>query len=125
MSTPHGEMKWQAVCLATQHMDNPRRARADAARAYVRNTFAFLPSLIVTAVQMFEWNTEQHIEYVDGHLVAHIESVFDGYLDDDGKRHQVVPALTYATPEEAGRAIVEHLGNLLTGEDVVTSVVFA
>ncbi len=122
--TPDGEEVWALVCLATEHVAEPRRARADAARINVRNTFEWLPSLIVEAARCFEYRQREVIYYVDGAQRALVRSEFDDYCATDA-HYLLVPSLTYADVEEAASVIAEILALTFTGEDLVNSIVNA
>jgi len=54
LATPGGAHKWELVVSATEHLAEPRAARAAAARNYVRGLFEFLPSVMVAAVEVFD-----------------------------------------------------------------------
>lgn len=47
LASPHmGEWRWDMVCKATEHLAKPRKARGYAAQLFVRQQFAWLPSVI-------------------------------------------------------------------------------
>jgi hypothetical protein len=124
LASPDGEWKWEAVAQATSHLANPRHARGQAARIHVRNTFEWLPSLIVSAVRAFEHETVAVTQYADGAMRAQIRSTFDDYHQDCA-RTVAVPTLVYATAEDAALAIIEHLVEFTTGDEVARSVAYA
>lgn len=87
----------------------------------MRNLFEWLPSFIVSVVESFN---ARPIRYTNGRRV--LASEFEMYIADTDplgeKRYPLSPALTFATAEEAALALVESLGQLLTGEDLVESI---
>ena len=189
LSPEGGEWAWGLVVSATEHLADPRAARADAARTHVRNVFAWLPGQVVDTVGAFDFQATEHHTHgyhavwaapatatvtlsatetrrwaqcqrrADGSPVkgrkakswsgeeirtvttevvvtrrvrvksrawqsAVMSSPFEARLCSAGRRIYT-PALSYATPKEAARAITEHLAMLTTGEDLVKSMVFA
>lgn len=122
-SVANGQWLWDAVVRATEHHERPNRARADAARTHVRNLFEWLPGFIVDLVNSFdfefrEWSTANMGK-------ALLTSDFEAYLpEDDGVRRPFVPALVYASVEEAVAALTQHI-DVLTGTDLMISVVNA
>lgn len=135
MASPGGEgaWMWRAVCQATEGrdrdgktwaIDRARRARGDAARAYVRSEFEWLPGLIVEAVESFD----QHpIAFCvkGGQTRAIMASDFElFYLPDAPQvRQPLSPVLRYADATEAAYALIENLARLVTGRDLVASLV--
>jgi len=122
--TPGGDgpWMWDLVVQATAEMDRRRKARADAARAHVRNLFAWMPGLITEAVRSFDphflyWSSN------DGRAV--MASDFELYYlpESSAARKPLVPKLMYATVEDAAAALQEHLAHLTTGSDVVKAIV--
>lgn len=124
----NGAWLWDAVVAATTGrrrdgsawpMDRARKARGDAARAHVRNLFEFLPSVIVGLVESFDfkpigYNSESHR--------AILTSDFEWLLPEPDERRKVLaPVLKFGSAEEAAGALVEHLSDLVTGEDLVRS----
>lgn len=131
MAAPDGEWLWDAVVDSTTGvsrkgkpwtMKRARKARGDAARRYVRSQFEWLPGFIVSAVESFDphfigWSTTGHRA-----IMASDFELF--YLPDAPEvRQPLQPALRYATPQDAAKALVEHLNLLVTGEDLIRSVV--
>jgi hypothetical protein len=123
LSPEGGEYMWSLVVKATMHLANPRDAQGRAAKAHVQNVFAWLPHVIRAAVDAFDYEVTERV-YLPGSQWALMASEFERY-GNRGDVEIIRPALKYATPQEAARAITEHLAALATGEDVVNSVVFA
>lgn len=122
LSPQGGAQAWATVCGATEHLANPRRARADAARAHVRNLFEWLPSLVAQVIESFDFEQVAHFTHCKRQSSI-MASPFEGRVK--GQVVKARPALTYATPADAARAISEHLAVLVTGEEIVSSVVFS
>lgn len=122
LSPEGGEWMWDLVKQATAHMANPRRARADAARTHVRNLFEWMPGLIVDAVECFDYSP---VARVVAHKRVHavMRSPFEARMCDEGRHH--LPAITFASHKEAAVMLAEHLGALVTGEDMVSGIVHA
>jgi hypothetical protein len=126
LATPDdGAWRWELVRKATAHLADPRHARGQAARLHVRNTFDWLPALIVAIVEAFDYQVIEHIEYVDGHLQAIMGSRFEQLQDRTGKRKPLRPAPTFATATEAAAALTQYLAVLVTGEDYTLSIAHA
>lgn len=122
LSPTNGAEVWSLVYRATEHLLNPRRARADAARTHVRHLFEWLPGLVVSAVQAFDFEVVAHSTFCQ-HQTAMLASQFEQHVH--GERGLARPALVYASPAEAAQAITEHLAILVSGQDLVASMVFA
>jgi hypothetical protein len=120
-ASPDGDQLWTDVERVTANLEVPARARADAAKRHVRRLFGWLPSVIVDVVESFEHTP---IAYTHGHTV--LASEFEAYLIDPDplgeRRHPLRPALAYATADQAARALVANLDQLITGEDLVRSI---
>lgn len=122
LSPKGGAPTWDLIERATAHLADPRKAQADAARMHVRSLFEWMPDMIVQTVDSFDFHAVGRVVHCKRVNVV-MESKFESMLDK--KPRSYLPALTYATPQDAGRALSEHLANLVNGEDVVSSVVFA
>lgn len=126
-----GPWMWDLVVKATEHHKKPRRARADAARTFVRNQFEWLPFLIASVVEAseikpigFSAQPEQTSQLEVRKIMASDLELF--YLGEaPAPREMLRPALTYASRQEAAQILAETIGFLVTGEDVVNSVVWA
>lgn len=126
LACPDGEEKWKIVVRATEGLADPKAARADAARRYTRIVFDWLPSLIVAAVRAFDYENTETVMFVDGQIRSRVRNEIDYYLGGyKTSRNPLRPTLTYATPEEAARAIVENLSVLITGEDLARGITHA
>lgn len=122
LSPEGGEWMWDLVKQATAHMVNPRRARADAARTHVRSLFEWMPDLIAQAVESFDYSPVARV-ISNKRVHAVMRSPFESLICDAGRHHG--PALVFATHKEAAVMLAEHLGALVTGEDMVSSIVHA
>lgn len=147
-----GDWMWDAVVSATTvrrdgkvwPMDRARKARGDAARAHVRNLFGFLPRVITGLVDAFDphpigFSTNGTLAAVndDGDVVRLTPRAKSGRVNavmasdfelfyapvEPEMRQFLSPILRFGTVEEAARALLEHLSELVTGEDLVRSVV--
>lgn len=148
LNTPGmGEWAWDAVVAATAHHKRPGNSRGDAARTHVRSLFAWLPGFVMAVVDAFDpsvvgWsvsgcgipalNDDGNMVLVrrtqrDSRIHAVLASDFELFYRGPDAQHRTigVPALRFDTIEDAKRALAEHLGILVTGEDLVTSVVHA
>lgn len=130
-----GEWYWQVVCQSTTGrnrdgvewtMDRARKARGDAARTFARNEFDWLPGLIMAVIDSFDpkalgWSIRGNQRH------AFMASDFELlYMGDEPERREVLsPVLRFADAGEAAQALIEHLAALVTGEDLVASVVNA
>jgi hypothetical protein len=126
LATPeHGEWMWRAVCESTEASAHRRKARAEAARKHVRDQFEFLPGVVVDMVRAFEWRPFAR-GFVDGRQQATMSSEFEMFYlgEPDMERRSLRPMLRFASPEEAARCLVEHFAALVTGQDMVESVVY-
>lgn len=127
LATPDGQGAWMWDCVvkATEGSSHKRKARAEAARAHARQQFEFLPSVVVGVVDALDW---QRVGFNEGHAVMlnEFESYYVGDEHPLGRPSAPIrPALRFASPEAAARALVEHLVVLITGEDMITSAVNA
>lgn len=150
-----GDWMWEAVVQATSgvtkkgkpwKMDRARKARGDAARAHVRRLFEFLPHVITGIVEAFDphilgftakgpataLNHEGEPVLVgrtacDTRINAVLASEFELFYAPEGspKREMLAPVLRYADTDEAVQALLEHLGQLVTGNDLLASAVNA
>jgi hypothetical protein len=126
LATPEiGAWAWDTVVAATAHLAQPERARGDAAREHARQEFAFLPRVIVDAAASFEVGP---IDWFDRHAI--MATGFDWYYQPDRhpegeKRLPLQPSLTYDDADDAARAILSTLPILVTGEDLIESLVNA
>jgi hypothetical protein len=117
MAGPDGGWLWDAVVRSTTGVSpkgkpwtgkRARKARGDAARAYVRDLFDWMPGFIVSVIESFDphfigWSTKARRA-----ILASDFELF--YLPDRPEvRRPLQPALRYATSEEAAKALVEHL----------------
>ena len=128
-----GQWQWDLVVKATEKLAEPRRARADAARVHARNQFAWLPSMIASAVRAFDYERIENADeqawpttwtdQVNGGQRALLASEFEGYYEE-APRSTARPALVYATPAQAAEELSRSI-EALTGADLVSSVVFA
>lgn len=128
LSTEGGADRWNLVVRATEHLADPRSARAEAARRYVRHLFEFLPAVMVAAVESFDQEVIRRTMRNGAGIVAHMESEFDYYVYLTGcstERRPVRPTLDYATPTEAAEAILSVLGDALTGNEIAASIAYA
>ena len=142
MAAPGGDgpWLWDLVFNTTEVMTHKRKARGDRARTYCRSEFEWLPGFIISAVQAFDphlvgWTSNGGFQALndegdpvmlkrnakDTHRNAVLASDFEAYGPD--RRLELVPRLVYASAEEAAWALIENLALLVTGEDVVMSVV--
>lgn len=121
-----GPWAWDQVEKATEHLRAKRKARGDAARRHARNLFAFLPGVILGAVDAFD---PRMLGWSSVGRRAVMASGLDFYLpggDELGERRfPLEPALRFDSTAEAAQALVEHLAVLRTGQDLVESVVYA
>lgn len=128
-----GGWRWDAVCQATTGRNRDgktwtvkraRKARGDAARAYVRMQFDWLPSTILEVIgalvpRRVAYNATAHRALVASDFEMH-------YLDpSDGVRQPLQPILRFASSQQAAEALIAELSALVTGEDVVKSIVNA
>lgn len=103
-------LKWTLVRQASEKLANPRAAQADAARAHVRQLFAFLPSIITGALAAFDYCAVERVLYVDDSLHARVRSEFDQLIERPAQPSKVLrPALTFTTAEEAAEALTKYL----------------
>lgn len=119
LSPEGGEWMWDTVKQATAHMVNPRRARADAARTHVRNLFEWMPSVIASAIEAFDYAPVARV-ISNKRVHAVMRSPFESLICDEGRHHD--PALVFATHKQAAVMLAEHLSSLVTGEDMVSSI---
>lgn len=131
LATPElGEWIWDTVVAATEGHKNPRKSRAKAARTHVRNQFAWLPLLIVETVEAFDWRPigfgQQPLvrsEYrVNAVMASDFELIYMG--EAPTPRKMLEPSLALPVGE-AAQVLVETLGELLTGTDLINSLVNA
>lgn len=122
LSPQGGQGVWDLVTQATEHLANPRRARGDAARTHIRNLFEWMPGLIVEVVESFDFHRVAHYT-ICKRTTALLASPFEQRVT--GERGYAEPALSFATPQDAARAIAEHIAILTNGEELVSSVVFS
>lgn len=123
LATPNadGAHLWSLVVSATEHHIKPQKARAFAAQSHVRNQFAWLPGAIVSICQAFD----QEPVTTDGGQTWQMASDFEAYVHPSLERYTVVPRLIFGSVEDAASALVEHLSFIVTGTDVLTSLVHA
>lgn len=128
-----GQWMWDQIVRATTGvnakgkpwtMDRARKARADAARVYVRSQFDWLPGFIVSVIDSFD---PQMIGWSSVGRRAVMASVFElFYLPErDERRLSLEPALRFGSTAEAARVLTEHLAQLTTADDLIASVVNA
>lgn len=125
-----GDWMWDAVVSATTYrkdgsawpMDRARKARGDAARAHVRNLFAFLPRVITGLVEAFDPKPIGFSAEKGRKVLASDFELFYAPVEPE-MRQMLSPILRFGTVEEAALALLEHLSDLVTGEDLVLSVV--
>lgn len=126
LATPDGAWLWDLVCKATKHHARPRKARGEAAMMHARNQFVWMPDFIVQVVESF-----------DPHLIGYsptggravLASDFElGYLPGVNplgeERRPLVPALTYASVEQAVAALLEGV-EIYTGAQFVNNLLNA
>jgi len=118
---PDGDDLWTDVERATANLEVPGRARAAAARRYVRGLFSWMPGFIVDLVEAFD---PRPLMWGQGRMI--MASEFEMRLADvdplGERRYPLRPALTFASAREAAKALVENLDQLITGEEFVRSV---
>jgi len=124
MATTEGRELWPEVQRGTTHGKDPKRLQAEAATRLVQRQFEWLPDLIVAVVEAMD---ARPICYADGHAI--MASDLDMYQPDPHplgeRRYPLQPTLRYASATDAARALVEALGQSITGEDLVRSIQFA
>lgn len=128
-----GEHYWDLVLGATTgrrkdgsewQMDRARKARGDAARTHVRNQFEFMPSLIVSIIESFD---PHPIGFSSAHHRKVLASDWELFYApaQPERREFLSPVLRYADATEAAEALLTHLSELVTGNDVVTHYINA
>ena len=122
-----GEWMWDAVWRSTEHHARPNKARGEAAKLYVRSEFEWLPHLVVSLVESFDQHPIGYAVPARGGARAIMASDFELFYLGDAPtpRQTLVPRLRYSSSEEAIETLVETIGSLMTGEEVVASVVNA
>lgn len=120
-----GDHMWDCVVKATEHHTVPSRARADAARMHVRNLFEWLPRLIVATVEAYEPSIVVGYDRGRTLLASQFELHYLCYYPESEARTLGVPGMKFASKKEAAEVLAEYLSHLVTGEDVVSSIVNA
>lgn len=127
-----GDWMWDAVVNATTArrdgsvwpMDRARKARGDAARQHVRNLFGYLPSVVTGLVDAFDFAPIGFSANAGRKVLASDFELFYAPAESE-TREFLSPILRFGSVEEASLALLEHLSLLVTGEDLLTSVVSA
>lgn len=137
---PDGEWVWDQVVAATTgldrkkrawDMDRARAARGKAAREWVRSEFEWLPNFVVSVMDAFDphpigfaGSRGRKVDDQAGKRWVMASDFELYYLADAPEvRQMLCPKLRYGSVEEAAGVLVEHLGALVTGEDLVMDVV--
>lgn len=111
-STTDGEHKWELVYRATVGHADPERSRAQAARAYAQQQFAWMGWFITSVIEACD---AERVGWRDGRAV--MASAFDpDAFAEDGSRKRpgyLFPTPVFATMEDAAREITATLGTIL------------
>lgn len=121
----YGDWMWDQVIASTQHLARAENVRGEAAMNHCRNLFRSLPWLIVAVVRAFDPYTLGY-NHANGRRAV-LASEFELFYapEDSPKREMLAPVLRYADTDEAVQALLEHLGQLVTGNDLLASAVNA
>lgn len=117
-----GEWMWDSVVKATENHARAKNARGIAAMRHVRNQFEWLPHLIVRVIDSMD---PQFRYWNEGRAVLASDFEWEYLPDADGHRYPLQPALKFDTIEEAAQVLLASLAPLVTGKDLVESVVHA
>lgn len=124
MACAEGVQLWPDVQRVTAHAKDPAEVRSKAAKNLVRRQFAWLPEFVVAVIAAMD---TRPIGYHHGRTV--MASDLDLYQADPdplgARRYPLSPSLRYATATDAAQALVEALGETVTGEDFVHSMQYA
>lgn len=138
MAMPDGDgpWMWDVITRSTQGVnrdgitwdaDRARKARGEIARKYVRSAFEWMPGLIMDVIDSFDPKVIGFSAKARGGVRAILASDFELFYRSDEPKLRLLlePTLRFGSPEEAARALIEHMAILTTGNDLVRSVAHA